>query len=227
MAAIKDDGEVIDPRRIDCRDTAAIVKAVEDIKPFRAVIEATGTYRWLHDLLSPHGSVLLAHPLRLRAMIQRRAKTDKLDAQLLASLLRINQIPLAYIPPKNYQQLRDLVRCRARLARGAAKAKIQLRMLLARENREATVTTARLLTRVRPGFAACWWKWRCTRCATTRRCGTSTSGFANAPAPRSPGWRRLANWRKSVGSAFVAGTHNTGGKRPKTKITCDAHALRR
>jgi len=137
MAAIKDDGEVIDPRRIDCRDTAAIVKAVEDIKPFRAVIEATGTYRWLHDLLSPHGSVLLAHPLRLRAMIQRRAKTDKLDAQLLASLLRINQIPLAYIPPKSYQQLRDLVRCRARLARGAAKAKIQLRMLLARENCEA------------------------------------------------------------------------------------------
>ena len=134
MAAVKDDGEVVDPQRIDCQDTAAILKAVEDLKPFRAVIEATGTYRWLYDLLSPYGTMLLAHPLRLRAMIQRRAKTDKLDAQLLANLLRINQIPLAYVPPKKYQQLRDLTRCRARLARGGAKAKINLRALLAREN---------------------------------------------------------------------------------------------
>jgi transposase len=137
MAAIKDDGEVIDPVRIDCQDTAAILKTVEDLKPFRAVIEASGTYRWLYDLLSPHGTVLLAHPLRLRAMIQRRAKTDKLDAQLLANLLRIDQIPLAYVPPKNYQQLRDLTRCRARLIRGQAKAKINLRALLARQNRLA------------------------------------------------------------------------------------------
>ena len=53
--------------------------------------------------------------LRLRAMIQRRAKTDKLDAQLLANLLRIDQIPLAYIPPEPYQQLRDLTRSRCSL----------------------------------------------------------------------------------------------------------------
>ena len=37
-------------------------------------------YRWLYDLLSPLGTVLVAHPLRLRAMVQRRAKTDRLDA---------------------------------------------------------------------------------------------------------------------------------------------------
>jgi len=43
-------------------------------------------------------------------MIQRRTKTDKLDAQLLANLLRIDQIPLAYVPPKNYQELREPTR---------------------------------------------------------------------------------------------------------------------
>lgn len=68
-------------------------------------------------------------------MIQRRTKTDKLDAQLLGNLLRINQIPLAYIPPEPYQQLRDLTRCRARLGRHLAEVKIQLRALLARQNR--------------------------------------------------------------------------------------------
>lgn len=137
MAAVNDLGEVMDPVRIRCEDTAAIVRVVKVLGTFRAVIEASGTYRWLYDLLRPHGVVLLAHPLRLRAMIQRRSKTDKLDAQLLANLLRINQIPLAYIPPEPYQQLRELTRCRGRLGRDQAQVKIKLRALLARRNRQA------------------------------------------------------------------------------------------
>ena len=125
MAAVNDAGEVVDPITIHCQDTAAIIEAVKKLGSFRAVVEATGTYRWLYDLLRPYGSILLAHPHRLRAMIQRRTKTDKLDAQLLANLLRINQIPLAYIPPEPYHQLRELTRCRARLGRGLAEAKIR------------------------------------------------------------------------------------------------------
>ena len=137
MAAVNDTGEVIAPLRIRCEDTAAISQAVCRLAPFRAVVEASGTYRWLYDLLRPHGTILLAHPLRLRAMIQRRSKTDKLDAQLLANLLRIDQIPLSYIPPEPYQQLRDLTRCRARLGRDLADVKIKLRAILARKNQQA------------------------------------------------------------------------------------------
>jgi transposase len=137
VAAVNDTGEAMKPITIACEDTAAIVEAVKKLGPFRAVIEASGTYRWLYDLLRPYGTILLAHPLRLRAMIQRRSKTDKLDAQLLANLLRINQIPVAYIPPEPYQQLRDLTRCRARLARDQGRVKIKLRGLLARQNRQA------------------------------------------------------------------------------------------
>lgn len=137
MAAVNDAGEALAPVRIRCEDTETIVGTLKVLKPFRAVIEASGTYRWLYDLLRPYGTVLLAHPLRLRAMIQRRTKTDKLDAQLLANLLRIDQIPLAYIPPEPYQQLRDLTRGRARLIRDQAEVKIKLRALLARQNRQA------------------------------------------------------------------------------------------
>ncbi len=137
LAAVNDNGRTVEPVTIRCEDTTAIVTAVRRFKGFRAVIEASGTYRWLYNLLRPYGTILLAHPMRLRAMIQRRTKTDKLDAQLLANLLRINQIPLAYIPPEPYQQLRDLTRCRARLAREQAKVKILLRSLLGRLNRQA------------------------------------------------------------------------------------------
>ncbi len=141
VAAVNDAGEAMNPVTIPCSDTVAILEAVKALGSFRTVIEACGTYRWLYDLLRPHGTVLLAHPMRLRAMIQRRSKTDKLDAQLLANLLRINQIPLAYIPPEPYQQLRDLTRCRARLGRQLAEVKIQLRALLARRNRESPYRT--------------------------------------------------------------------------------------
>lgn len=48
-------------------------------------------------------------------MVQGRTKSDRLDAQLLAQLLRINQIPLAYIPTNDQQKLRDISRQRARL----------------------------------------------------------------------------------------------------------------
>jgi transposase len=141
LAAVNDAGEAMNPITIPCSDTVSIVNAARALGTFRAVIEACGTYRWLYELLRPHGTVLLAHPMRLRAMIQRRSKTDKLDAQLLANLLRINQIPLAYIPPEPYQQLRDLTRCRARLGRQLAEVKIQLRALLARQNRQSPYRT--------------------------------------------------------------------------------------
>jgi transposase len=137
MAAVNDAGEAMDPVRIRCEDTEAILRVVQVLGTFRAVIEASGTYRWHYDLLRPYGAVLLAHPVRLRAMVQRRSKTDKLDAQLLANLLRIDQIPLAYIPPEPYQQLRDLTRCRSRWARGQAEVRIKLRDVLARKNRQA------------------------------------------------------------------------------------------
>ena len=84
MASVNDTGEAMKPVTIHCRDTAMILETVKGLGSFRAVIEASGTYRWLYDLLRPYGTILLAHPHRLRAMIQRRSKTDKLDARLPA-----------------------------------------------------------------------------------------------------------------------------------------------
>ena len=134
MAVEDEHGPVGRPRRIACRDMDAILASVERWRPFRAVVEASASYRWLYDLLSPQGEVVLAHPLRLRAITAARAKTDRLDAALLARLLRANLIPAAYVPPERYQTLRDLTRSRARLAYGATLAKNQVHALLARAN---------------------------------------------------------------------------------------------
>lgn len=73
IAAVHDSGRVTGPGRIDCQDTARILEAVGRLKPFRAVIEATGTYRWFYDVLAPQGTVLVSDPLRLWAMVRRRS----------------------------------------------------------------------------------------------------------------------------------------------------------
>ena len=140
IAAVHDSGEAFDPVTISCRDTDAVVQTMRQLTPFRAVVEASGTYRWLYELLSPLGTVLLAHPLKLRAIIQRRSKTDKLDALLLANLLRIDQVPLSYIPSAEYHFLREVTRHRIRLGRAVAEVKRGLRALLGRHNVEAPYT---------------------------------------------------------------------------------------
>ena len=128
------DGRTLAQRRFECCEAAAVRRFFDKLQPFRAVIEASSSYRWLYDLLSPLGEVVLAHPLKLRAIVAGRAKTDKLDAAMLAKLLRAELIPEAYVPPASYQALRDLTRARARLSREATKAKCQVHGLLTRRN---------------------------------------------------------------------------------------------
>ena len=135
VVAVEDaSGATGKPRRFTCRDENAIVEHMAEHRPFRAVIEASGSYRWLYELLEPLGEVILAHPLRLRAIVTGRAKTDKLDAARLARLLKMGEIPEAYIPPKGYQDLRELTRARARLTRGVTEAMQGLHALATSRN---------------------------------------------------------------------------------------------
>jgi len=135
VACVQDDaGCTLALESMDCRDMACIARFFDSHRPFRAVIEASSSYRWLYDLLSPRGEVILAHPLRLRAIVAGRAKTDKLDAAMLAKLLRAGLIPASYVPPVSYQHLRELTRARARLSREATAAKNEVHGLLTRRN---------------------------------------------------------------------------------------------
>ena len=122
------------PISLNCRDVPAIHSHFLSMRPFTCVIEASSSYRWLYNLLSPLGEVKLAHPLRLKAMVSGRAKTDKLDAALLAKLLRADLIPMAYIPPTSYCELREIARSRARLSRKMTEARNEIHAMLMRNN---------------------------------------------------------------------------------------------
>jgi transposase len=57
------------------------------------------------------------HPLRCKAIASARLKNDKVDAAILAQLLRADLLPEAWIAPPAVRQLRALLRHRAGLVR--------------------------------------------------------------------------------------------------------------
>jgi len=80
----------------------------------RVVMESTGAY-WLNlynHLDELHIPVVLANPLQTKAIAHGRIKSDRVDARILAHLLRSDLIPECYVPPKEMREIRSLVRHR-------------------------------------------------------------------------------------------------------------------
>lgn len=82
----------------------------------RAVVEATIGWYWLVDLLLEcKVDIVLAHAAALKAITHAKVKTDSVDAETMAQLLRANLIPEAYQVQAHCRDQRDLLRTRLRL----------------------------------------------------------------------------------------------------------------
>lgn len=97
----------------------------------RVAIEATTGWKWIANLLFARGveEVLLVDPgeAAARKGRKRRAKTDRLDARFLLSLLATGMLPQAWLPPAEIQELRALTRTRKALVdeRSACAERVQ------------------------------------------------------------------------------------------------------
>lgn len=83
---------------------------------FSVVLEAGLNWGMVYDLFESLNSVkrvALAHSPRVKAIAAAKIKTDKIDARILAQLLRTGMIPEVWIPSKEVRVLKDLVRFRA------------------------------------------------------------------------------------------------------------------
>src|SRR5437773_2166395 len=61
--------------------------------------------------------VVLAHPLKTRAIASARIKTDRIDSATLAHLLRTDLVPRAYLAPRSLREVREVLRYRVQLVR--------------------------------------------------------------------------------------------------------------
>ena len=94
--------------------------------------EAAFGWGWLAELLEDYGfDPHLVHPLRCKAIASARLKNDKVDAAILAQLLRADLLPEAWIAPSQVRQLRALLRHRASLVRLGTQARNRIHAVAA------------------------------------------------------------------------------------------------
>lgn len=79
---------------------------------------ATGHWTYLHELIeNRHPDLVLAHPLKTKAVASAPIKTDKIDATTLSHLPRDDSLLATYIPPRSVRDTRETLRYRASLVR--------------------------------------------------------------------------------------------------------------
>lgn len=84
----------------------------------RGVIESMTGARFVHDTLEGAGWVVeMADATRVKALAPLTAKTDRIDARVLAELSRRDLIPAVWLPSPGVRGMRELARFRLHLVR--------------------------------------------------------------------------------------------------------------
>jgi transposase len=130
-AAIDDQGKIIREMRV-LNDSGSLKGFLKGLaKPLKGVVEAGPTWGWIYDTLTELGvKVIVANPSAVRAIAEAKIKTDKIDARMLASLLRVGLIPEVYVPSEEVRAQKMLWRERIWLVRMHVRLKNRIHRLL-------------------------------------------------------------------------------------------------
>jgi transposase len=109
-------GTLLEERRLGNDDLPAYLATLAG--PAKVALEATSNWYHVYELVEPWAAeVVLGHPLKTRVIAEAKIKTDRVDAKVLADLLRVDYLPRAYIAPAQVRELRELLRLRTSLVR--------------------------------------------------------------------------------------------------------------
>jgi transposase len=95
-------------------------------------MESTGSV-WTNlynHLDEKHIHVALANPLKTKAIASAKIKSDKVDARILAHLLRSNLVAESYVPPKHLREIRALIRHRVAIVKIRTMVKNEIHALV-------------------------------------------------------------------------------------------------
>lgn len=111
------------------------------------VLEACALWEHFYDAAARTGaSVVLSNPYKTRLIAEASLKTDRVDSEALANLLRLNSVPESYAPPPEIRALRRLVRERVFYRQKAGSVKNRIYSVLLRrgiEYRDAVLRSRR------------------------------------------------------------------------------------
>ena len=114
------DGKILSKVNLGSKreDLSFYLKAQGKNDDLSVAIEAS--YNWLYyyrilEDITPN--IVVAHPLKTRIIGEARVKTDKIDSEALAYMLKADMLPKVYIPTKPAMENKMLLRSRISLVR--------------------------------------------------------------------------------------------------------------
>jgi len=124
-------GKILEQQRFN-NDSESIQQFVQTLpSDSKIVLEATGGWYYFYEQVEKQvPDIVLAHPLKTRVIAEAKIKTDKIDSQILAHLLRTDLIPTAYIPEREIRDIREILRYRASLIMNQTMLKNKLHSIL-------------------------------------------------------------------------------------------------
>jgi transposase len=130
------EGKVLVHRNIPARrDDFLAAVAVYRRHGLVVAAECMFAWYWLADLCAEYEvPFVLGHALYMKAIHGGKTKTDKIDSQKIALLLRGGMLPMAYVYPPAMRATRDLLRRRTRLVRTRAEALAHIQNTLSQYN---------------------------------------------------------------------------------------------
>lgn len=110
------EGNVIEKIKFD-NEPCHIREFIDSLpKDSLIALEATGGWYYFYEQVeNKFPDMKLADPRKVRLIAESCIKTDKIDSEVLANLLRTNFLPTSYIPPRYIRDNREILRYRASL----------------------------------------------------------------------------------------------------------------
>lgn len=141
VCVVDADGEVISELGAAPDADGLRVLAGRFDEPVRAVVESMSGARFVHDTLEELGwAVEVADAQRVKALAPLTAKTDRIDARVLADLSFRDLIPAIWLPPPQVRAMRELGRFRLHLVRHRTALKNRVHSTLITHGRTVPVS---------------------------------------------------------------------------------------
>ncbi len=130
VCVLNETGQVVERARV--RSIQEMMKLLERLNDkFQVCYEASCGYGHYYDLLRPVATrVTVAHPGHLRLIFRSKSKNDHNDAERLAKLLYLGEVPCVHVPSLDVRGWRELINCRGKVIAKRTRAKNAIRALL-------------------------------------------------------------------------------------------------
>lgn len=107
------EGNIVQQSTIKSRPQSIADWAVKAPKPFSVLMEATLFTGWIYDEFKKYSKdVRAGNPAQMNYIAKSKHKDDRLDAEKLADLLRVDMVPEVTVLPPEVRKVRNLLRYR-------------------------------------------------------------------------------------------------------------------